>query len=423
METRNIIIGNVCKLNSETLSTPNAPLIIRYLDTSSITKNKIEDIQLLDSSLAPFPSRAKRKVKKGTIIYSTVRPNLEHYGYLDNPEENLIVSTGFLTIDVIDKEIDSKFLYYSITRKHITDYLHTIAANNVSSYPSINPDDLGNLELEIPNDKSKQQKIASVLSSLDSKIELNNRINAELEAMAKTLYDYWFVQFDFPDKNGKPYKSTGGKMLFNKELKREIPDGWKNGTLGDYANLKGGFAFKSSWWSEQGIPVIKIKDINEDYTLSINNCSFVSEDKRDIAKNYEAHPGDIVIAMTGATVGKYGIVPKTGSSILVNQRVGLFNLGKNPILKLPFLINSLKQDYFRKTIFVIASGAAQPNISSDQIDAIPLMIPETIIVDLFNSKLLCFYEKMINNIAENQKLAELRDWLLPMLMNGQVKVT
>lgn len=333
------------------------------------------------------------------------------------------MSTGFLTIDVIDKEIDSKFLYYSITRKHITDYLHTIAANNVSSYPSINPDDLGNLELEIPNDKSKQQKIASVLSSLDSKIELNNRINAELEAMAKTLYDYWFVQFDFPDKNGKPYKSTGGKMLFNKELKREIPDGWKNGTLGDYANLKGGFAFKSSWWSEQGIPVIKIKDINEDYTLSINNCSFVSEDKRDIAKNYEAHPGDIVIAMTGATVGKYGIVPKTGSSILVNQRVGLFNLGKNPILKLPFLINSLKQDYFRKTIFVIASGAAQPNISSDQIDAIPLMIPETIIVDLFNSKLLCFYEKMINNIAENQKLAELRDWLLPMLMNGQVKVT
>ncbi len=422
MKTRKIIVGKVCDLNSETISSSNSFQSIRYLDTGSITRNKIENIQYLDSRILPFPSRAQRKVKKGTIIYSTVRPNQEHFGFLNNPEDNLIVSTGFLTLDVTDKDIDPKFLYYNLTRKDLTNYIHTIAVNNVSSYPSINPDDIGNLELEIPSDKIVQEKISKILTIIDSKIELNNRINTELESMAKTLYDYWFVQFYFPDEKGRPYKTSGGKMVWNGELKREIPEGWKNGIFGNYANLKGGFAFKSNWWIEKGLPVIKIKDINEDNTLSIENCSCVNQDKYDKAKNYEAFPGDVVIAMTGATVGKFGIVPKTNNSILVNQRVGLFNLGKNPILKLPFLINSLNQDYFRDTIFIIASGAAQPNISSDQIDAIPLVIPDKKIIDLFNSKLSCFYEITINNIRENQKLSELRDWLLPMLMNGQVRV-
>lgn len=317
-----------------------------------------------------------------------------------------------------------KYIYYLIKSLGLNEL------KSGSGVPTMNRNHLHPITILAYTDITTQQKIASVLSSLDSKIELNNRINAELEAMAKTIYDYWFVQFDFPfdfaqgkpDAKGKPYKSSGGKMVWNEELKREIPEGWGNGNFGKYAKVKGGFAFKSSWWTEKGLPVIKIKDINENYTLSIENCSCVNSDKYDKAKNYEAFPGDVVIAMTGATVGKFGIVPKTNVSVLVNQRVGLFNLGKNPILKLPFLINSLNQEYFRETIFVLASGAAQPNISSDQIEAIPLVIPENKIIDLFNLKLSSFYEIIINNIQENQHLSSLRDWLLPMLMNGQVRV-
>lgn len=211
-------------------------------------------------------------------------------------------------------------------------------------------------------------------------------------------------------------------MVYNTELKREIPFGWLVGCFGDYSKLKGGFAFKSSWWTDKGLKVIKIKDINEDYSLSIDKCSIVDENKYEITKNYEAFSGDVVIAMTGATVGKFGIVPKTEKPILVNQRVGLFKLGKNPTSRLPFLINSLNQDYFRQTVFVLANGAAQPNISSDQIDAIPLVIPELEIIEKFNSKFQYFYDKMMKNIEENQQLTELRDWLLPMLMNGQVTV-
>jgi len=241
--------------------------------------------------------------------------------------------------------------------------------------------------------------------------------------MAKTLYDYWFVQFDFPDATGKPYKTSGGKMVWNEELKREVPEGWEDGCFGDYAKLKGGFAFKSSWWQDEGLPVIKIKDINEDYTLSVETCSYVGEDKYTIAKNYEAFLGDVVIALTGATVGKYGIVTHSKKPILINQRVGLFKLGEKPLNKLPYLINSLNQEYFRKTVFVLASGAAQPNISTDQIDEIPLVIPQKVILDNFNKICSPFYEKILKNQIENQKLTELRDWLLPMLMNGQVQVS
>ena len=308
-----------------------------------------------------------------------------------------------------------KYVYY------LMKCLGNLKTSDKSTVPGVNRNDLH--EIVIPYIKPEFQKeIADLLFIIDDKIKLNNRINAELEAMAKTLYDYWFVQFDFPDKNGKPYKTSGGKMIWNEELKREIPEGWENGFFGDYAKLKGGFAFKSSWWAETGLPVIKIKDINEDYTLSLENCSCVNEDKYGIAKNYEVLPGDVVIALTGATVGKYGIVTKSEKQVLVNQRVGFFKLGETPLNKLPFLINSLNQEYFRKTVFVLASGAAQPNISTDQIDEIQLIIPENEIIKTFNETCKPFYEVIIKNQIENQKLTELRDWLLPMLMNGQVKV-
>jgi type I restriction enzyme S subunit len=203
------------------------------LDTANITKNAISSLQELHFQKDKIPSRAKRKVRKNTIIYSTVRPNLEHYGFLENPADNLIVSTGFTTIDVHDKDVDSKFLYYLITQKNITDYLHGIGTNSTSSYPSIRPEDLGSLKFKVPPSFNEQKKIASVLSALDDKIELNNKINAELEQMAKTLYDYWFVQFDFPDANGNPYKSSGGAMVWSEELKREIPEGWGVKKLSD----------------------------------------------------------------------------------------------------------------------------------------------------------------------------------------------
>jgi type I restriction enzyme S subunit len=373
-----------------------------------ISKEKDEDLR-------------KGKLKKGDIVLTT-RGTVGNVAFYNDkiPYENIRINSGMILLRADTQKIHPYYLY-SFLKSNLFKK-QVISQGSGSAQPQLPIGSLKNIVIPWL-DFDTQQKIAAVLSSLDSKIELNNKINAELEAMAKTLYDYWFVQFDFPDSDGKPYKTSGGKMVWNDELKREIPDGGRVGTFGKYAKLKGGFAFKSDWWTESGLPVIKIKDINENYTLSIDNCSCVGVDKYEKAKNYEVFSGDVVIAMTGATVGKFGIVPRTNSSVLVNQRVGLFDLGKTPVLRLPFLICSLNQDYFRETIFLIASGAAQPNISSDQIDAIPLVIPKKEIIDLFNLKTSCFYKKIIANITENQTLSELRDWLLPMLMNGQVRVS
>lgn len=187
---------------------------INYLDTSSITENNITNIQKLFPKTDIIPSRAKRGIKKDTIVYSTVRPNLRHFGIIEKPLENMVVSTGFTTLDVIDaEEYNPKYMYYNISQQKNTDYLQGIAQTNVSAYPSINDADLMNLELSISNDINEQKKIADMLSALDDKIALNNKINAELENMAKTLYDYWFVQFDFPDENKRPYKSWFKRIL------------------------------------------------------------------------------------------------------------------------------------------------------------------------------------------------------------------
>jgi type I restriction enzyme S subunit len=392
---------------------------VNFVKAECLNTGRIIDKESLSYISPEIHKKLNRSIlKEGDLLFS-IAGQLGKMAIVRKSDlpANTNQAVAILRIDTTKADVE--FLYYYLSSKSFSTFINSQCAQSVQ--PNINLGQVGELPI-VKFPSTYQKKISSVLSTLDSKIELNNRSNLELEAIAKTLYDYWFVQFDFPDKNGMPYKTSGGKMVWNEELKREIPEGWENGFFGDYAKLKGGFAFKSSWWTETGLPVIKIKDINEDYTLSLKNCSCVNEDKYGIAKNYEVHPGDVVIALTGATVGKYGIVTKSEKQVLVNQRVGFFKLGEMPLKKLPFLINSLNQEYFRKTVFVLASGAAQPNISTDQIDAIPLIIPKGEIIKRYNESCKSFYEVIIKNQTENQKLTELRDWLLPMLMNGQVKV-
>lgn len=318
------------------------------------------------------------------------------------------------------ENITNDFLYYFLTQRKVFEYVDNLSART-GGQTGVDLVSLYKYPINLP-DKTEQKKITSVLSVLDFKIELNNRINAELEAMAKTIYDYWFVQFDFPNENGKPYKSTGGKMVWNEELKREIPEGWENGIFADYCPSTGGFAFKSSWWTDEGVAVAKIKDIQENYTLDTSDLARVEISDKEIDDKFLAKAGDILIAMTGATVGKYAIVPITDYPIYVNQRVGYFNLGNNPIKRLPFLINSMNQPYFRNSIFTLANGAAQPNISNEQINSVQLLMPNKMLIDKYNEIFYPYYKTILNKQYENQQLASIRDWLLPMLMNGQILV-
>jgi len=389
-------IHEIAILNRKTISSKNIPKSIYYLDTGNITKNKINELKFLELDIEKYPSRAQRIVQDKTIIYSAVRPNQEHYGFLENPLINLIVSTGFTTLDVIDKDIEPKYLYYLLTQKEITNYLHMIGQNSVSSYPSINPSDLGFLKFKFP-EKSIQQKIVNVLSSLDSKIELNNKINKELESMAKTFYDYWFVQFDFPDENGKPYKSSGGKMVYNKELKREIPEGWEVKNLEEICEI-----YQPQTISEKEM----IKD-GKYYVFGANGIVGMYD-------KYNHEDSEVTVTCRGNSCGTLNrTLPYswiTGNSMVIKF--------KDDKIHNEYLMHFLSWTKMDNVI----TGSAQPQITRANLAPLKFLIPEAKILDNFSQKMEFNINLQLKNIEQNQKLSKLRDWLLPMLMNGQVRV-
>ena len=391
---RQITIGEIAEINANSLTQKDMFQEIMYLDTGNITRNEIDNIQVLNGMIDKIPSRAKRKVKDKTIIYSTVRPNQEHYGFLENPSDNFIVSTGFSTIDVYDDNTDEKFIYYLLTQKHITDYLHTIGENSVSSYPSINPDDIANLKFIVPDLKT-QQSIAAVLSALDKKIALNKQINARLEEMAKTLYDYWFVQFDFPDANGKPYKSSGGDMVFDETLKREIPKGWKPFKLSELVNLSTGKE-DANFATEQGIyPFFTCSE-------KILKCDVYSFDTQ---------------AILLAGNGTFSVKRFTGRFNAYQRTYVLEPKSKNlyPIVYFVIIDNVIK--------FTSGSrGSIIKFITRGDIENIDVVLPNDIENMRFSEILYTFLLQAELLEKQNHQLTQLRDFLLPMLMNGQVSV-
>lgn len=285
MELKKYRLGEIVDFNKETISRQDNLLEIKYLDTSNILDNVIYETPSM--KLSEAPSRAQRKVKHLTIIYSTVRPRLKHHGILQMPPENLIVSTGFATLDIKDSYenmIDATYLYLLLTQSSVTEYLGNIADTAVSAYPSINPSDISSLSFIFP-DITIQRKIASIWTSYDQKIHLNSVINDNLEAMAKQLYEYWFVQFDFPNEEGKPYKSNGGVMVWNEDLHMSIPCTWNTCLLSDYigSNNTGDWGFDEPAKKRsikvgciRGADIVKLNDLPIRYIKDNNTSKLLS---------------------------------------------------------------------------------------------------------------------------------------------------
>ena len=306
-----------------------------------------------------------------------------------------------------DKSIQ-KFLYYHIFSKRFVDYVKSIHTG--TSIPHISLKQIGSFTIQLPP-LEIQQKIANILSSLDDKIEVNRRINEQLEELAQTLFKSWFVDFE-PFKDGEFVESELGM----------IPEGWKVGTLREYCKVKSGFAFKSSWWQDNGLKVIKIKNITSNGVLDMSDCSYVAPENTLKAKDFKTNIGDLLIAMTGATIGKFCMI-SSEESMYVNQRVGKFFLGNNPIIKLPFIYCSLKTDRIYSEIVNKGQGSAQPNISGSDIENIRIPLPMNMdFISLFNDNLKGIFEKMIHNQQEITHLTNLRDTLLPKLMSGEIDV-
>ena len=424
MEMKKCKLSEICELNNATLKSSDNFDEILYLDTSNITKNCIAELQPFFIKSAP--SRAQRKVKDKTIIFSTVRPNQKHFGILNNPPKNLIVSTGFTTLDVKKtNDFDANYVYLKLTQPYIVNHLHTLAQNSVSSYPSINPDDIGNLRFDFPP-LPTQQKIAAVLSSLDDKIALNKKINAKLEAMAKRLYDYWFVQFDFPNGEGKPYKTSGGKMVWNEVLKREIPEGWEVKRLGEVLckidsgkRPAGGIDKKL----KTGIPSLGAECIDSLGVFDFSSTPFISETYRNIMTSGKIENNDILIYKDGAYVGKTTLFRDNFpyKEAFVNEHVFLVHAKEHTFEEYLYFTLS-NPTYFQIMQNLGKAKAAQPGLNRDDLQNILIIIPSKGILTNFHCIIEPLFAEIFSNAKCIGKLLQMRDRSLPLLMNGQVEV-
>ena len=422
MEYKRYKLGDICKIfgrigfrgytTEDLVSSPSNGAI--SLSPSNIVDGIMDLSKCTYISWEKYEESPEIKIAPNDIVIVKTGNSYGRTAIIRNVEHPMTLNPQFVVLK--DIQINPVYLAYFLKTGEFQKQIYGIVGG--SAIPTLSQENLANLIIRVPNDNIPNA-IADILDSLDGKIELNKQINDNLEAMAKQLYDYWFVQFDFPNEKGKPYKSSGGAMVWNEKLKRKIPNGWIVETVGTYANCKSGYAIKSSDFKAKGIPVIKIGNIQEDYTLNMNGCQYIENNTN---KLFYVYQNDVVIAMTGATIGKFAIVPFSETGYFVNQRVGKFELGNNPIKKMPYLINSLKIDYFRNQIFQLASGCAQPNISAEQINNILLLYPSTKILSEYNMKCKWMYEQIANCRYQIDVLTKLRDKLLLLLMNGQASV-
>ena len=206
----------------------------------------------------------KKTIQKGDILFSEIRPANRRFAKVSISDcQDFVVSTKLMVLRKFNDKVDANYFFYCLTNQPFLDTLQRRAENRIGSFPQITFDILAGYTFPIPP-LDEQKRIAKVIFNIDRKIELNKAINDNLEAMAKQLYDYWFVQFDFPNEEGKPYKSSGGAMVWNEKLKREIPQGWHCGTLLDIAEYTNGLACQKYRPTDNNkLPVIKIKEMHD----------------------------------------------------------------------------------------------------------------------------------------------------------------
>ena len=240
---REVTLGDVAVMNDATYSPKETWAFINYLDTGNITENRIAEIQNLVAGRDKIPSRARRKVEPNDIVYSTVRPNQRHFGLIRDVPDNFLASTGFTVMRGKQDVACTDYLYWFLAQDHVTEYLHSIAENSTSAYPSIRPRDLEELTLPLPP-LPEQRAIAHILGTLDDKIELNRRMNQTLEQMARAIFQDWFVDFGpvrAKLESREPYLPEDLWALFPDRLVDselgEIPEGWEVKALEQLAEL------------------------------------------------------------------------------------------------------------------------------------------------------------------------------------------
>ena len=397
------------------------------LTTTSITPQSNEEYHLY--SLPSFDDNQKREELIGSeiqsnkyivpdkcILFNKLNVRFKRVWRIDNDDYNKICSTEFLPLVVNESKVDYQYCYYILISNYITNYLCGQNANTSGSHKRIDPTDFLNIELPTLPAMEEQKRIGQLLFSLDQKIALNRALNDNLEAMAKQLYDYWFVQFDFPNEEGKPYKSSGGKMIWNEKLKREIPEGWGDAKIKDIANTYSGGTPTSTnqdYYIGGKIPWINSGELNNPVITETSNYITDLGLNNSSAKLYPQNT--ILVALYGATAGKVSLLSFEACS---NQAVcGVMPTDDNMTTYIRYHLASLYEHFI-----ILSSGSARDNISQDTIKNTILPIPRIEILKKYEDIVKPIVDKIIANQKEVENLTKQRDEFLPLLMNGQVSV-
>ena len=390
-------LGDIVNVNTAQYSPKDTWIKALYLDTGNITENKIDKIQEFDCS--SLPSRARRKVKHGDIIYSTVRPNQKHYGYITNPAKNLLVSTGFTVLSPHKDLTDSKFIYYWLSQNKIVAYLHNLAEQSVSAYPSIKASDICELEIKLPS-LEYQTKAANILSSLDSKIELNRRINDNLEQQAQALFKLWFVDFE-PFKDGKFVDSELGM----------IPEGWQVEELGNITN-----SITEKVGKRTDIKVLSPVNTGE---LLLSEEYFTKQVySKNLAKYIMVAPNDFSYNPARINIGSIGMNTFDFSGCVSPVYV-VFRCEKG----YHHFFNIFKTTKnFKEEVNTRAIGGVRQTLSYKDFSLIKIVYPPKEVVEQFNKIYSHIMTLIKKNILENKRLHQTRDILLPKLMSGELKI-
>jgi type I restriction enzyme, S subunit len=329
------------------------------------------------------------------------------------PDSNIYLHNQRLGLITSDSEkLNLNFVFYLFQMKAVREQIRLTSTGSKVKHTS--PERIYAVTASLPMVED-QRKIAFVLHALDAKIDCNNRINAELEAMAKTLYDYWFVQFEFPDANGKPYKSSGGKMVYNAALKREIPEGWRITSIGNFAPniVTGKTPSKTNpRYFDGPVPFITIGDIRNNTFIVYTEESLSVEGANSQKNKYL--PENAICVTCIASPGLVGFVTEAAQT---NQQINSVVCEK--AYTRYFLYYSIKA-YFAGA--KAKTGNTFANMNKADFSDIALIEPNASTLKLFHSYTHPIFECIKNRSIENRQLIKLRDWLLPLLLNGQVKV-
>ena len=386
-----------------------------FVSFRNIFNNTILPENLTELMNTSDQERIKYSVKKGDVFITRTSETpdelaMSSVALKDYPNATF---SGFAKrLRPIDnKKVYDEYMAFYFRSKY---FRKIINANTIMTLrASFNEEIFSYIKIQLP-DYDTQVKIGDMLYKIENKIQINNQINNNLEELMKTIYQRWFIEFEFPNDDGKPYKSSGGRLVYNEELKQNIPEEWEVKVLNDISNFVSGFAFSSNDYTKNGkYKLYTIKNVQDGNIVSIVDNT-LNELPVNMPNECLLKPKDLIMSLTG-NVGRVGLVYE--NNVLLNQRV----LKIEPQNNLCYLYSLYRNDFMKSRCEKISSGTSQKNLSPIELGKQKVLYSKKI-VGKFEETNRSLIDTYVNNLIENQKLIALKEFLLPMLMNGQINV-